>query len=296
MVEQENETLDVAHFDPKNPGFDVQAAVGKLPAHPFRRAIVGLAASIAVFAGVGAGVGGLYDLPDQGALKEQRAEADEAEEALNTAEDTALQADLDLDRMTIELGEGCTNFLDLYLPDSALGHVGEDGMVDDALRMPGQACGNNPAEIRTDYNELLETRVLRRDALADMPELEDAVRAEQDDVPVAENALRQSELEDGLRNMTIAGALIGSVVAIVCYAVGKDTNRLHTAGRIQYRVKELSADGPESEDEYSERMRKTDPHFISKSWRQVHQDWLDSNRRKQVQIDKMTEQIIKEYR
>lgn len=155
--------IDSHRYDYKNPDFDVQAVVGDLPTRR-SRAIKTFIYTTAGTLGLTAAMFMSVDFLNGESLSDHRNDIAEAEVAVDEAEDAVLAEDYReqqqqvadeerYDDLVVSLGEGCVALFQPYVDGEVLGDVAEDGMVNDVIGTPGQACGDRPTEIRRSFRE-----------------------------------------------------------------------------------------------------------------------------------------------
>lgn len=135
-------------------------------------------AAVAGITGLGLYVGGAAgEAVHDDAYKELEANRS----AVEHIQEGYLDQDLELDRIEIQLGEGCIALLRHYGPEGPLVDADEDTVVNDLITDPETPCGDSPTTVRTDARQYLDAAYAIPDAQAREARLdEEAAEIESD--------------------------------------------------------------------------------------------------------------------
>lgn len=164
--------LDYATVDTNNLDFNLYEVVGQLPARPRREFLRRFVAATALFVGIGMTTFTVADVMTGEDTSSQAQDVAAAEATIQTAQETAVEADLNLDRKAAEFGEACTALFYDYMPNVAIEYddygrpsvdvvggqlrdVAEDSMVTDVITAPNAPCGEARTEVRSRFRDLV---------------------------------------------------------------------------------------------------------------------------------------------
>lgn len=128
--------------------------------------------SVAALVGIGALAGGVLGEVYHDDAQE---EIPKVHEQIAHQNELLLDADLNLDRREVQLGEGCTALLRNFGPEGSLFETPEDSIVSDLLSVEDTPCGDNAVTVRAATRDYLEAVNLIPEIQSEVHELEDKV-------------------------------------------------------------------------------------------------------------------------
>ena len=134
--------------------FDPHDVVGRYP-NKVLGAIGVFGGTVALTAGITAGIFALPDLGDPGTLHREQQEL-AVEQAQHTQK---LEADNNLDRLQVSLGEGCVTLVERYMSGRPLAGTPENAIVSDLSNHPRKPCGDNPTDVRLAATRLFDAEL-----------------------------------------------------------------------------------------------------------------------------------------
>lgn len=200
---------------PKDIDFDPHEVVGRY-SRRYTAPVRVFLTSVALSAGLSTGIAGIFDFGDAGNLSSAQERIEQEQEnhtqRLENRENSALEADANLDRLRVNLGEGCVALVERYMSGRELANTSEDQIVTDLSNNDSQPCGANPTEVRSNVRNLFQTEA-RAYATGQSLAEEQAVEIDTDTAELEED-LAHKEWKSGLVFGAWAGALIGAVAGM----------------------------------------------------------------------------------
>ncbi len=112
------------------------------------------------------------------------------------------EANRNLIRTQLGIGETCLTAVKIYLPGGKLAPTPEDAVVDDLMGSMHKPCGDTPSNVRANYREITNSYSAVSSAESDR-------KAVEDEVDDAEMAMNDSNIPEGIGVGVAVGGGIG---------------------------------------------------------------------------------------